>query len=358
MASCAQCGSTDTNSAYHYRVCGSKQVGCQYPNLPHSTTIARDEKTRKFHCIRCDHKHKNSDSFRNHAKECGQMSIAAQSVPATELESSPSVLVSESPSFAQSSPSILVSEHLAAPGSSPASLSLLTSSPHTPLQGHLIPPLGLSTPQTPSTQASEIQPIRYSKEPIPLTAGHTPITKRPLSPPPTNERPVKRTVQEDFIELLAHPEICIACYALGIDGVAHDLGSCRGGVATYVDPNWKAFRDLFHFRYGRDCMGCGISKDLTYQDEANIKTQILHHSAMGPGCNYADTIRPLAYIVWNNPELKKLFLSSKYACDFDVNSIRKPFPVWCTFLAQGEDKLTNLLRMALFINDVRGLPVV
>jgi hypothetical protein len=110
-----------------------------------------------------------------------------------------------------------------------------------------------------------------------------------LSPPPTNERPVKRTVQEDvfagpmripgskktahnnqlrlihkIIELLAHPEICVACYALGIDGVAHDLGSCRGGVATYVDPNWKAFRDQFHFRYGRDCMGCGISKDVCY----------------------------------------------------------------------------------------------
>lgn len=79
---------------------------------------------------------------------------------------------------------------------------------------------------------------------------------------------------------------------------------------------------------------------------------------MGPGCDYADTIRPLAYIIWNNPELKKRFLGSKYAFDFDANSVRKPFPVWCTFLAQGEDKLTNLLRMALFINDIRGLPVV
>jgi hypothetical protein len=111
--------------------------------------------------------------------------------------------------------------------------------------------------------------------------------KRPLSPPPTNERLVKRVKEDVFagsnkriptakktntklqlvhkiIDLLAHPEICVACYALGIDGVAHDLGSCRGGVATYTDPNWKAFRDQFNFRYGRDCMGCGISKDVCY----------------------------------------------------------------------------------------------
>lgn len=88
---------------------------------------------------------------------------------------------------------------------------------------------------------------------------------------------------------------------------------------------------------------------MDFEDGSGRSTPLIHSGPLGRNCNFSDTLPRLAYVILHDDSLKARFLSSEYSRGFTSSSsiLRE----WVNEAVDGP--INNLLRLALFISDLR-----
>jgi hypothetical protein len=109
---------------------------------------------------------------------------------------------------------------------------------------------------------------------------HIPSTFRPNSPESSQPTPVTpnstsyeylHSTELQAIQALivayTSRDVCLACHISGDTQYPeiHALGRCRSRLAGAQDETYKSWRrTAFNFEFGRECIGCGIPKDVSF----------------------------------------------------------------------------------------------
>jgi len=83
----------------------------------------------------------------------------------------------------------------------------------------------------------------------------------------------------------------------------------------------------------------------------------MHTGQFGRDCAWKETLRPLAYGLWNTPLLREALLSSPFCQGAQIDdSGPLRFSVWLTQDSERYPGLSNYLCLLLFIVQLRGMP--
>ncbi|THH14954.1 hypothetical protein EW146_g5451 [Bondarzewia mesenterica] len=404
------------NPKYHRRTCKTKQTECRFPRNETGqdglvTTVvdvltihrARDG---LFHCPRCHTNTNDSDSMRRHAGRCFPRSDA----PSEDEEEDPSP---PSPSVAGLSPPPPVPSHLSpvltephallsplhlpstqvavasvtaallpAPkfvGKRPAGHSL--AGPSGPKRLKLAVRTSSATMSTgsggsqvsaaparrpammmPSTILHTVPPDMETEEVEPsstMTAVLPSTDDIELGSSPTVESgyPFNRT-EDARLEILhrvvvALETVCPCCWAIDSMVQSHPLNLCEGRLATHSDDAWRTWRrDNLRFEANRSCYGCGMGINLSYIDESLRVVPFRHDGGVSMTCVWLETIRPLSYVVFTNPDLYQHFLNSTFSDGYSPSNPLHSIAQWLRHYQSGS-RIPNYLRVVEFVVALR-----
>lgn len=150
---------------------------------------------------------------------------------------------------------------------------------------------------------------------------------------------------------LSAPNISVASVTkAGSIGEDYTLFKPKNNVMVVAFHTWCDIFMLPLFRYAYH-----LSYQITFTDRNNASVPLIHSGPLGPRCPFMNTLRCLGYVILHDRSLKAAFLSSIYAKGLDLSrNLTTAFRHWMNQEVDGP--ITNLLRLALFIADLRGLP--
>ena len=112
---------------------------------------------------------------------------------------------------------------------------------------------------------------------------------------------------------------CVYCWAMGKQSPPHLLMRCNQGRANGLDVEYVEFRNTVDFIKG-SCWGCGSNLKVGVEDcylkSSSLSWQLLHHipgnkyatlvhkEKLPSRCAWRDVLKPLAYLVFTEPELR------------------------------------------------------
>ena len=106
---------------------------------------------------------------------------------------------------------------------------------------------------------------------IPSTFGPIAPETAPPPPPPATHYEFPRSAELQSIQALiiayTNRDVCLVCHVTGDTQYpeTHSLGRCRSRLAGAQDQTYKVWRQTaFNFEFGKECMGCGVPKDVNF----------------------------------------------------------------------------------------------